>query len=116
MTILALFKWVFLWIASSVAMLVSVVNFHNFYKNVDGFNNHLFWGLISVSFIYYMLLSKRGISWVDYVSKLIPVSWIAVWLLIRVYLNAEFPYSTALWLLFASTLGFGVAKWNTSHA
>ena len=118
MSYIELFKWVFLWITSMVAaMMLSVVNLRSYYTAADVetrelFNTYLFLSLAVATFIFYVLLSRRGITWDDYLKKLVPVSWVCIWVLLKVVAGTEFPYETALWLVLVSTVGFGIPKWK----
>lgn len=111
------FIWTFLWWTTLAASLPSVFGFHRLYTmytNVsfgpEQLATHLFWTWAALAFLFHLLLSNMGISWSDFLGKMVPAAWLGLWCLIVMVINTEFPYGTAFWLLIVSTLGFSIPK------
>lgn len=109
--------WSVLWwitLATSVSSVYSAHNLYAQYKNVTFSQNeiveHLFMAWCVVAFLYHFFLSLAGMSWNDFLQKLIPLAWMGMWVLVALVINTDFPYGTAFWLLIVATIGFSVPK------
>ena len=110
--------WSVLWWLTLLTSVSTVYSAHSLYTQSTGrvfeqseVLDHLFITWCTLAFLYYFFLSLMGMSWKDFLNKLIPFAWLGLWVLITLVINTDFPYGAAFWLLLVSTAGFSIPKY-----